>query len=194
MSGLDALEELQLNIEEALEEEASSNESPRSKKAFTLKSVRDIGDLDTSAPLKISHAEVLESWQALVQSLFAVQVFLQYTPALERFFNFFHMDLADDSDLKHIQTLLDLMSETVDNHDKDPSTECRYVTLLEALTSYEPNWEASRQVKVLWDAEGHDLDSSMSPDDFRQTAYGVLMSLSWAPSSRGLRQACGRYL
>lgn len=182
MSGLDALEELQLSIQEALEEEASSNEGPRSKKAFTPKSVRDLKDLGPSAPENVSHSEVLESWQALVQSLFAVQVFLQYTPALERFFNFVHMNLADESDLEHIQTLLDLMTETVDNHDKDPSTECRYVTLLEVLTTYEPNWETSRQVKVLWDAKGHDLESSMSPGSFRQTAYGVLMSLSGFPA------------
>jgi hypothetical protein len=190
MSGLDALEELQLNIQEALEEEAISQERPRLNRAFAKKSVRDLGNLDTSAPENISHSEVLESWQALVQSLFAVQVFLQYTPALERFFNFVHMNLDDESDLVHIQTLLELMTETVDCHDRDPSTECRYVTLLEVLTTFEPNWEASRQVIVLWDAEGHDLESDMSPDEFRQTAYGVLMSLSWVPNSRGLRQAC----
>ena len=189
MSGQDALEELQLNIQEALEQELLTNERPRLDQAFTSKfSVRDLGQQDSNTDRHVSRTDLLEAWQSLVQRLFTLQVFLQYTPALERLF--IRLSLDDPSEWEDIKTLLELMTETVNNHEKDPSTECRYVTLLEVLTTYGPNWEVSQQVQRTWEKQNQYLDPSLSPEEFRQTAYGVLMLLSYVPNSIGLRQAC----
>lgn len=192
MSGQMALEELQLKIQEVLEEELWSNERPRLYGALTSKfsaSVRDLGlQADSSADNRVSRTELMEFWQSLVQSLFSHQVFLQYTPELERFF--VSLNLDDDSDWEDIKTVLDLMTETVINHDKDPSTECRYVTLMEILTTYGPNWNISQQVQRVWEAQDQYLDPSVSSEEFRQNAYVMLMLLTWVPGSVGLRQAC----
>ena len=194
MSGLDALEELQLNIQDALDQELSSSARPTlDKQAFSAKvSVRDLGkqleDESINASTGVSRTELLESWHSLVQSLFSMNVFLQYTHELEGLF--VRLNLDDDSDRDSIKTLLDLMTETVNNCDKDPSTECRYVTLMEVLMSYASNWELSQQVQRLWEAQDEFIDSSVSADEFRQMAYGVLMLLPWVPNSSGLREAC----
>ena len=191
MSGQDSLEELQLNIQEALEDEIVPNDRRRPgllKKKNTCVSVRDISQFDTTTPESLSKTEVLESWQSLVQALFALQVFLQYTPALERCFT--HWNLEHEAEKDNVKTVLDLMTATVNNHDKDPSTEHRYVTLMEVLTSYGPNWEFSQQIERVWTVLQQDIDINMEPEDFRKAAYRVLMSLPWVPNSPGLRQAC----
>lgn len=191
MSGQDALEELLLEIQDAIQEELMSSQRPRLDKAFSTKfSVRDLGQqLESNTESNISRTELLESWQTLVQTLSSTQVFLQYTPQLERFFVSWSSD--DDSYWEDAKTLLELMTETVKNHDKDESTECRYVTLMEVLTTYGPNWQFSQQVERLWETQDQYLDDpAMSPEEFRQTAYGVLMLLPWVPNSAGLRQAC----
>jgi hypothetical protein len=194
MSGLDALEELQLNIQEALDQELSSSARPSlGKQAFSAKvSIRDLEkhleDESIKASSGVSRTELLESWQSLVQSLFSMNVFLQYSHELEGLF--VRLNLYDDSDRDSIKTLLDLMTETVNNCDTDPSTECRYVTLMEVLMTYATNWELSQQLQRLWEAEDKFIDPSVSANEFRQMAYGVLMLLPWVPNSLGLREAC----
>lgn len=194
MSGLDALEELQLNIQEALDQELSSSARPSlGKQAFSAKvSIRDLEkhleDESIKASSGVSRTELLESWQSLVQSLFSMNDFLQYSHELEGLF--VRLNLYDDSDRDSIKTLLDLMTETVNNCDTDPSTECRYVTLMEVLMTYATNWELSQQLQRLWEAEDKFIDPSVSANEFRQMAYGVLMLLPWVPNSLGLREAC----
>jgi len=191
MSGQDALEELKLNIQEAVEQELLSSQRPRLDKVFSTKfSVRDLGQQqDSNTDSHVSRSDLLESWQALVKSLSSTKVYLQYTPELELLFVSL-MSLDEDSDWKNVKTLLDLMTETIKNYDQDPCTECRYVTLMEALATYAPNWQVSEQVQRIWEAENQYLDPSISPEEFRQSAYGVLMLLPWVPNSVGLRQAC----
>lgn len=140
-------------------------------------SVRDLGkQLEESNPsTRVSRTDLLESWQSLVQSLFSMKAFLQYSHELEGIF--VRLSLDDDSDRDSIMTLLDLMTETVNNCDKDPSTECRYVTLMEVVSTYSPNWVLSQQVQRLWESEHEYLEPYVSPEEFRQMAYGVLMLL-----------------
>lgn len=195
MSGEDALEELELSIQEALQEEQQASHARPRLDAYSQKfSVRDLSQQVESNHTdgKVSRTELLESWQSLVQALSSTRVFLQYTPQLERYF--VSTGLDDDSDWEEAKTLLDLMTETIRNHDKDESTECRYVTLMEVLTTYDGghNWRVSQQAQRLWEAQDQYVDDpdSIEPEEFRQMAYGVLMLLPWVPNSVGLRQAC----
>ena len=92
-----------------------------------------------------------------------------------------------------IKTLIDLMVQAIDNCDEhQDSAECRYMTLLEILSSFTDNWEMSSFCRRIWGSvEVPNLDVDIeSPNGFRRTAYGVLMNLTWVPNSPGLRALC----
>ena len=89
-----------------------------------------------------------------------------------------------------LRTLLDLLTQSVREHARDPCIECRFVTLLEVLLSYGPHWQPSPQVEAFWVRLLQRIPDSIAPVNFRRQAYRVLVSLSWVPSSKGLLEAC----
>jgi hypothetical protein len=80
--------------------------------------------------------------------------------------------------LRMLQTLVNLMKHTVDNHDKHPCTELRFVTILELLLSYQMEpWEPSSDVNSQWKRLGCKAEPGLDPEEFRRQAYQVLVSL-----------------
>ena len=104
---------------------------------------------------------------------------------------------------RHQYNLANLLTHTVNNHFRDNCTECRFVTLLEITLSYQSTvtsnegdskvvyqWKPSNDVQRFWVRLMQPIDPDMPPFDFRRKSYGVLVSLSWVPSSKGLLEAC----
>ena len=90
-----------------------------------------------------------------------------------------------------IRTLLELLTQAVRHHSYDASIECRFVTLLEVLLSYDnPRWEPTDAVITIWKRLLQRIPSNVAPSRFRRMAYRVLVSLSWVPTSKGLLAAC----
>ena len=166
----------------------------------------------------ISHSssaklEVIQAWEELLATMSEQDVFLDYVHSLEDAFR----EIAEKSPpvpgseneafatswFRHQWNLANLLTHTVKNHHRDNSTECRFVTILEVALSYQSavtsnegdskvvyQWRPSDNVQRFWVRLQQPIDPNMSPFDFRRKAYGVLVSLSWVPSSKGLLQAC----
>ena len=114
-----------------------------------------------------------------------------------------HMQAAQMLWFRHQLNLTHLLTHTVANHFRDNCTECRFVTLLEIALSYQSSvtsdegdstvvyqWKPSNDVQRFWVRLMQPIDPDMPPFEFRRKAYGVLVSLSWVPSSKGLLRAC----
>ena len=154
-------------------------------------SIRDVSShLDEEEPELPFHnvKDLLHSLQTLVEALFAQRKFLQYAPSLEACIS--NISDIDAEDVVHVRNLVDLLIDTVQNHNKDSCTELRYVTLLEIVNSYSAGWEPSKHLSHMWTKLDRAIDRGIKPRDFRRNAYGVLVSLPWVPSSYGLYAAC----
>lgn len=136
--------------------------------------------------------DILEAWKGLLTALLQQEVvFTQYVDSLEKAFRSVsanHKTFLNNS--RCIRTLLDLLTQAVNEHARDDSIECRFVTLLEVLQSYGPNWEPSEEVSAMWVRLLQRIPENIAPVKFRRKAYRVLVSLSWVPSSKGLLEAC----
>ena len=160
--------------------------------------------------------DVLQAWENLVAAMSEHSVFLEYVVSLEdalREIAEKPSTLPPGSDAREALVasswfrqqfnLANLLTHTVKNHHRDNSTECRFVTILEIALSYQSavtsnegdskvvyRWRPSDNLQRFWVRLQQPMDPNMSPFDFRRKAYGVLVSLSWVPSSKGLLQAC----
>jgi tetratricopeptide (TPR) repeat protein len=181
----EALDELIRDIQDAYNEELHTSQN-----ADTLRSsVRNVRPNNSDGDAVPSRMDVLESWRSLAFALEELGVFGRYTSSLE---SLFAMDIPDPAIWRHVKVLLDLMTDTVIHHDADEvSTECRYITLLEILSSFrQQSWSPSKQIQDEWSSFNEPIPLDMTPTQFRKAAYNVLMSLPWVPSSHGLKEAC----
>ena len=159
-------------------------------------SLGDIGDtVDEDLELQIhplqNVKDLLQSLQTLVETLFEIRVqkFLQYAPSLESLVT--QLSDIDPQDVLHVRTLVELMNATAKEHTKHQCTELRFVTLLEIAVSYNEKWEPSENLNSIWTSQLELMaEDDVSPQDFRKSAYKVLISLPWVPSSYGLAAAC----
>jgi tetratricopeptide (TPR) repeat protein len=147
---------------------------------------------------------LLESWQTLVETLFAQKVFLRYAPQLEICIG--KLSLLAHDNVIHVRCLVEWMKHAVEYYKIHECTELRYVTLLEVMMSYSVGWVGPSPVlKDLWARLGqkapittmHSTTNTMENNsgmslaiEFRRQAYQVLVSLPWIPSSHGLYRAC----
>ena len=157
----------------------------------------------------VTQLRILEAWKLLVNTLMEKEVFLDYYKILKQGLEAstgletanVQVDesgtrmaggaaIVGRDNLCHVETLVSLLVQTADNVQRDDSTECRFVTLLEVLLSYTPGWEASEELARLWIRLMQRVPYQCAPSSFRRKAYRVLVSLSWVPSSRGLLAAC----
>jgi tetratricopeptide (TPR) repeat protein len=193
MGGLEELDELANDIREAYESECRIADSlpantRRSSYDTNGLSIRDIEQNDeANEQEEATRKDMLEAWMHLIKALYHYKVYLQYAPSLEKLFS--QVACFEKSMWQTAKVLLELMVETLDNNDK--GTECRYVTLMEILSSYAGHWELSHQCEDSWVSAGKRPNLAASPEEFRIEAYGVLMSLKWVPNSQGLRESCG---
>lgn len=161
--------------------------------------------------------DVIQAWDELIAAMIEQNVFLDYVSSSEDAFREIaekqtslpgsadneQEELAATSWFRHQWNLANLLTHTVKNHHRDNSTECRFVTLLEVALSYQSavtskdgdskvvyQWKPSNNVQRFWVRLQQPIDSNMTPFEFRRKAYGILVSLSWVPSSKGLLQAC----
>jgi tetratricopeptide (TPR) repeat protein len=133
--------------------------------------------------------DILEAWKNLLFVLRKEMVFTQYLPNLERAFRAVSVTSALYG--RAIHTLLDLLTQAALEHSRDRSIECRFVTLLEIVLSYDnPRWEPSDDICAIWIRLLQRIPPCIAPTNFRRKAYRVLVSLSWVPSSKGLLAAC----
>ena len=146
----------------------------------------DINMIQTSEP---TFVDILESWEQLIQVLQQENVFTQYIGNLERAFR--AVQTTTSLYGKTIRTLLELLIQAALHHSYDMSIECRFVTLLEVILSYDnPRWEPTDAVITVWKRLLQRIPANIAPSNFRRKAYRVLVSLSWVPSSKGLLAAC----
>jgi tetratricopeptide (TPR) repeat protein len=136
----------------------------------------------------ISRFELLDSWRTLVQKLAETSVCLDHVPALTKAFQ----TMDDIGEYRHVKTLIDLLTQAADKCHQETSVECRFVTLLEIMLSYGPDWtQPSDPVALWWTRLSQEpMPSGIAPISFRRKAYRVLVSLTWVPSSLGLLEAC----
>lgn len=140
----------------------------------------------------VSTEDLLEAWKQLLTALKQEKgIYTEYANSLERaLIVTLLLAKSSNSNNNRLRTLLDLLTQSVREHARDPSLECRFVTLLEVLLSYGPNWEPSPEVAAFWVRLLQRIPNSIAPINFRRKAYRVLVSLSWVPSSKGLLEAC----
>lgn len=180
------LSELDKRIEETFQKVLRSTD-PKNQ---TLN--RSIVDIDLNAQSltrpEVSKLEVLQGWRDLIKAMKKFQVFLDYAELLSVAFE--ALEKTHSSAYRHCRCLLFLLKHTVENSEQDNSSECRFVTLVEVMASYGPNWKPSDTVEAFWIRLMQRLPAKVAPINFRRKAYRVLVSLSWVPSSRGLLAAC----
>lgn len=187
--GMTILDDLERAVlEDYLRESDDATHYERSSSAATL----SVKDLNLQAKETSRHntlkLEVLQGWRELVSALKRDLCFLAYTQNLQTAFAISRV--MDASQYRHIKTLVNLLTNTVENRKRDNSTECRFVTLLEVLLSYGKKWKPSEQVSAFWVRLMQRVPHDVPPVNFRRRAYRVLVSLSWVPSSKGLLEAC----
>ena len=193
--GLEALAELENDVNrayhDAMEFQAQTNSR---RQSYQTESIRDMEDCEERGV--VTKVSMLESWQGLVKNLFDQKVFLESAPALETLF--YQLSFVDDAMYSTIKALTDLMTQAVDHEEDDHigSAECRYVTLLEILSSFTHPWQMSEYCQTVWETVVDDDDrideaAHAVPEQFRRLAYDFLMSLRWVPNSPGLREICG---
>lgn len=165
-----------------------------SQKTFSTLSVNDL-KFNESTP---SHQpepvllDLLMDWKDLLNALQKANVFGEYVALLEHAFSLIErMELACCNVGRSIHTLLELLVQAVKDNDRDKSIECRFVTLLEVVLSYEGScWHPSPEVSAMWKRLMQRVPDNIAPVRFRRKAYRVLVSLSWVISSKGLLEAC----
>lgn len=153
-------------------------------------SVRDL-NIKNGKPVfrpPTSKLEVLASWKKLMAVLKKHEVFLEYLKSLRE--AFVQFSAIQSLEFRHLKTLISLLSHTAENSQRDNSTECRFVTLLEVLLSYGNGWQPSEQITRFWVRLMQRIPADVPKVNFRRKAYRVLVSLSWVPSSKGLLGAC----
>lgn len=181
-STLIALRDLKLEIEEAWNKETQLEN-------VVVSFSRSLDDIDlskNSTQPKTTYLDVLAAWKDLVAALETEMVYLQYRPNLETAFR----NVPKKEDFRSIKTLLDLLTQSVQHHADDACIECRFVTLLEVMLSYDSSWKPSETVEAFWVRLMQRIPANIAPLSFRRRAYRVLVSLSWVPSSKGLLEAC----
>jgi tetratricopeptide (TPR) repeat protein len=189
---LDAVQELSELVDAAYEKEKQHNV----KRGHVPSSFLSIKELDLKSG-KDAHRpsttrfEVYEAWKGLVACLTQDTAgdLLEYTDSLLSAVP--DVRKIDPANYRHLKALVNLLQHTVENRQRDNSTECRYVTLLEIMLSYGGSqWKPSERVSKFWVRLMQRLPSDVAPVNFRRKAYRVLVSLSWVPSSKGLLGAC----
>ena len=148
----------------------------------------DLEDAQNLTRPDISKIEVLQGWRDLMAAMKEHQVFLDYGELLTVAFE--ALEQTHSSAFRHCRCVLSLLKHTVENNEQDDSSECRFVTLIEIMASYGPNWAPSDTVEAFWVRLMQRLPAKVAPINFRRKAYRVLVSLSWVPSSKGLLSAC----
>lgn len=133
--------------------------------------------------------QLLLAWQKLVETLFAQKKFLEYAPSLENCIA--QLSDLEPVDMKRLRDLVHLMTDTVENHTRHECTEIRYVTLLEVVLSYNPDWTPSSSINEIWEELELRVEADCDAVDFRRVAYKVLVQLPWLKPSSGLLVACG---
>lgn len=140
---------------------------------------------------QITRARIIFAWKSLMDALMQNDAFHQHSKMIKKGYKAFVDGSLEPDHYIHAETLLQLLAHTAQNALRDYSTECRYVTLLEILLSYSPNWDPSDDVSRLWIRLMQRIPYQCAPINFRRKAYRVLVSLSWVPSShKGLLAAC----
>lgn len=181
---LDRLEQL---VADAYRKESIKSEKRGERPCFSL-SVRDLDLRHTSSRLETTMIEIIDAWRTFVETLRKADVFREYILNLDD--AFCQLDEIDPSDYRRIKILVDLLTHAINNQHRDNSIECRFVTLLEIILSYGPDWAPSDEVTRFWLRLLQKIDDGISPIEFRRKAYRVLVSLAWVPSSSGLLDAC----
>lgn len=150
-------------------------------------SVHDIGPKHLRP--RTTRMDVIDSWRSLLQQIKQHVVFTDHVSPMER--AFLDIEDIDKKEYRRLQTLVDLLTQTVQNHNRDDSVACRFVTLLEVILSYSDDWTPSVQLAPFWMRQNREVPSpTIAPASFRRRAYRVLVSLPWVPSSSGLLDAC----
>ena len=147
-------------------------------------------ELDITSHLRstVTVVDVLDAWRNLVKKMKEHEHFIEYTTSLRQAFH--DIDSTDPAHYLHLHTLVKLLQHTVEHKNRDNSTECRFVTLLEVMMSYGNKWRPSEQVSRFWVRLMQRIPNDITPVSFRRKAYRVLVSLDWVPSSKGLLAAC----
>ncbi|KAL3911929.1 MAG: hypothetical protein SGARI_001408, partial [Bacillariaceae sp.] len=202
---IEALDEFSNKVQTA--RDGFRNEDPASKIEMTrmnsiqnvtglkLADVLDENDVELEDPTSQTFKNLLDSLQDLCDALFSTKKFLAYTGSLDDVLTTLQNDQQqqDRNKLSLVQSLIDLMKHTVDNHHQHPCTELRYVTLLEVLLSHlapPQQWEPSEDINTQWKRLACQVEQGIDPEKFRRQAYQVLVSLPWVPSSAALYSAC----
>ena len=184
---LKALNRLSKDVERAYKEE--KNRGSLGVEDMTL-SIRDL-DHDVGAAMAVSNKlEMLEEWQHLVKTLDEHKVYLQFVPALDKVY-FAVMESFEEPDWKLGRVLVDAMIEAVEHSDKGVSAECRYLTVMEILSSLTYDWEFSREAEDVFRDFDREPNLDATPEEFRKDAYHLLMTLDWVPNSQALVDICG---
>ena len=181
---------LHRQVKYALQQETMEATKRGDKLPFHL-AVRDL-DLDADDLLQppVVRSELIESWRILVDTIKGCEILFDYVPSLDSAFR--EVDKIDAAEHRHLRTLVDLLTQTVENSHRDRNLiRCRFATLLEIMLSYGPDWERSEQLQQAWTGiTQQQIQKELAPASFRRKAYRVLVSLSWVPSSKGLLGAC----
>ena len=188
-AALESLDELAQDVEAAINEEADGGNGRRFSSDEMSFSIRDLDHDATAEETTSSKLDMLQAWQHLVKELFDHEVFLQYVPALEKLF--YQVSFFDESLWHAVKAIVDALAECVDNSEKGACTECRYITLMEVLSSFGSHWELSHNCEDVWTSMGRKPNLDSTPTQFRRDAYDFLMSLEWVPNSKSLAEVCG---
>jgi tetratricopeptide (TPR) repeat protein len=192
MSALEALDELANYVSDVYEEAVAAEGRRSLSVASSEASVRDAMNQPDAVGKVTTKADMLGAWQNLIRTLFDAHVYHQYVPSLERLFE--QVTLFDESLYSPTRILVELMIQSIEHaDDQKESAECRYVTLMEILSSFVEPWKLSPPCKRIWNQNFGSSKSSQdfgTPETFRRTAYENLTSLSWVPNSPGLKALC----
>eukprot|EP00934_Nitzschia_sp_Nitz4_P003716 Nitzschia sp. Nitz4//scaffold2_size372955//76566//81071//NITZ4_000380-RA/size372955-snap-gene-0.68-mRNA-1//-1//CDS//3329546647//3706//frame0 len=132
---------------------------------------------------------LLIAWESLVEVLFLHKVFLEYATTLDNCIA--TLSEVPPFDMLKVRDVVELMRETVEHHDHHSEcAEMRYVTLLEVVLSYFPDWRPSTTISDAWEELELQIESDCKAAEFRRVAYKVLVQLPWVPTSYGLFLAC----
>jgi tetratricopeptide (TPR) repeat protein len=179
----------QLSVEMARQSQPSKSSAKSEYLSLSNISIKDCNFDVRSVQNEPTLIDVLEAWKNLVSILRKEMVFTQYFANLERAFRSVSATTVLYGRFIHI--LLDLLAQAALVHSRDRSIECRFVTLLEVVLSYDnPRWEPSSDICAIWIRLLQRIPPNIAPVNFRRKAYRVLVSLSWVPSSKGLLAAC----
>lgn len=182
----EGLDDLERQVENAIENEVLLH--PVFDSDISINDL-DLKDGKNTFRPRTTRLEVYKEWKVLVKVLQEQQVFWEYLPGLQDSLQELRHNI-DATEYRHIKTLVGLLAHTAENHARDSSTQCRFVTLLEVMLTYHHQWQPSAHVIDFWVRIMQRIPADMPPVNFRRKAYRVLVSLSWVPSSKGLLEAC----